>query len=447
MCLWLGAGYPLPLSVRVARPAWSAQPLASVRGADTGTVLVTSRHRQRVRTGGAPVLPAGTCSQREWRLEPTVADVAVIFGGPSPEHDVSVLTGLQAARALRSAPSATAGGALRALYWSKTGSWYEVAPDLEAEAFVEGVPRGASRLELVARPDGGFVEPGGRLGRSRPVEVEAAVVCCHGGPGEDGTLQAVLDLCGIAYTGPSVAGAALGMDKLAFGALLRANGVPTLDRLAVSPRDDVPASLPFQGPYIVKPRFGGSSIGIDVVADRDTLVARLGANPHFAAGAVVEPYRPDLGDLQVAVRSWPTLALSTIERPLRTSGGDILAYRDKYVAGEGMVAAPRELPAELDSSLEAELRRLALVTARLAGVRGVARLDFLSDGTELVVNELNTIPGSLARYLWTDPPVAFADLLGSLLDEARRSPTHAYSAAGADGTVLRSAGSIAAKLG
>ncbi len=377
-----------------------------------------------------------------------MADVVVIFGGPSPEHDVSVLTGLQAARALRAALPLTGGGQPRALYWSKTGEWYEVAPELEAEAFLEGVPRGSSRLELVARPGGGFVEPGGRLGRSRPVEVDAAVVCCHGGPGEDGTLQAALDLCGIAYTGPTVAGAALGMDKLAFGGLLRANGVPTLDRVALSPRDEVPTSLPFAGPYIVKPRFGGSSIGIDVVADRDTLAARLGANPHLAAGAVVEPYRPDLGDLQVAVRSWPDLALSTIERPLRSSGaGDILAYRDKYVAGEGMVAAPRELPAVLEAPLEAELRRLALVTARLVGVRGVARLDFLSDGTELVVNEVNTIPGSLARYLWTDPPVAFPDLLGSLLDEARRSPTHAYSAAGADGSVLRSAGTIAAKLG
>jgi D-alanine-D-alanine ligase len=381
-------------------------------------------------------------------MEPTVADVAVIFGGPSPEHDVSVLTGLQAARALAAAPELAGGRPPRALYWSKTGEWHEVAPDLEAEAFLEGVPRGASRLELVARPGGGFVEPGGRLGRSRPVDVDAAVVCCHGGPGEDGTLQAALDLCGIAYTGPTVAGAALGMDKLAFGALLRANGVPTLDRVALSPRDDVPASLPFGGPYIVKPRFGGSSIGIDVVADRDTLAARLGVNPHLAAGAVVEPYRPDLGDLQVAVRSWPALALSTIERPLRSSpGGDILAYRDKYVAGAGMVAAPRELPAVLDRPVEDELRRLSLVVARLAGVRGVARLDFLSDGTELVVNEVNTIPGSLARYLWTEPPLDFAALLASLLDEARRSPTHAYSATGADGTVLRTAGSIAAKLG
>jgi len=85
--------------------------------------------------------------------------------------------------------------------------------------------------------------------------------------------------------------------------------------------------------------------------------------------------------------------------------------------------------------------------AGLAGVRGMARLDFLSDGDTFVVNEINTVPGSLARYLWVTPPVPFATLLADLLAEARQRPTHAYTAAGADGSVLRSAGSIAAKLG
>ena len=369
-------------------------------------------------------------------------DVAVIFGGPSPEHDVSVLTGLQAARGL-----ATAGatGATRAIFWSKTGDFYEVDPTLEAEAFVEGVPRGAAKLVLIAAPDGGFSEPGGRLGRPRPLDIDAALVCCHGGPGEDGSLQAVLDLAGIRYSGPTVSGAALGMDKLAFGSVMDAADLPTLPRIPLAPGSDPPA---FGGPYIVKPRFGGSSIGIDVVEDFATASARLGANPHLRFGAVLEPYRPDLSDLQMAVRSWPGLELSAVERPIRASGtADILDYRDKYVAGEGMAGASRELPARISTELEEELRAAAGQIAVLAGVRGVARIDFLSDGAQFVVNEVNTIPGSLARYLWVDPPVPFATLLHDLLDEARHRPTHAYSAAGADGTVLRSAGSIAGKLG
>jgi D-alanine-D-alanine ligase len=373
-----------------------------------------------------------------------VPDVAVIFGGPSPEHDVSVLTGLQAARGLTSRHGGGA-SSLRALFWSKTGDWYEVDPGLEADAFLEGVPRGAKKLQLVAGPDGGFAEPGGRLGRGRALELDAALVCCHGGPGEDGTLQAALDLAGIRHAGPTVAGAALGMDKLAFGSVVAGAGLPTLPRVSLVAGSEPP---PFEGPYIVKPRFGGSSIGIDVVQDFTTAVARLAVNAHLRFGAVLEPYRPDLTDLQVAVRSWPELELSAVERPIRAGGSaDILGYRDKYVAGEGMAGADRELPAQIPSGLEKGLRQAATQIAALAGVRGVARIDFLSDGDEFVVNEINTVPGSLARYLWVAPDLPFSTLLEDLLAEARARPTHAYSAAGADGTVLSSAGSIAGKLG
>jgi D-alanine-D-alanine ligase len=372
-----------------------------------------------------------------------VPEVAVIFGGPSPEHDVSVLTGLQAARGLANDPAGPT--TVRALFWSKTGDWYEVDPGLEAESFFEGVPRGATKLQFTAAPGGGFADTGGRLGRSKPVEFDAALICCHGGPGEDGTLQAALDLAGIPYSGPTVAGAALGMDKLAFGSLVAGAGLPTLPRLLLAPGVDAPS---FAGPYIVKPRFGGSSIGIDVVEDFTTALARLDANPHLRFGAVLEPYRPDLGDLQMGVRTWPELQLSAVERPIRASDSShILDYRDKYVAGEGMAGANRELPARIPSELEKGLRHAAERITALTGVRGVARIDYLSDGHEFVVNEINTVPGSLARYLWVAPAVPFATLLGDLLNEARQRPTHAYSAAGADGTVLRSAGSIAGKLG
>jgi D-alanine-D-alanine ligase len=206
-------------------------------------------------------------------------------------------------------------------------------------------------------------------------------------------------------------------------------------------------SLPFDGPYILKPRFGGSSIGIDVVADLETARARITANPHLVNGCVVEPYREDLTDLQIALRTYPSLSLSAIERPLRRSvGAEILNYRDKYVGGEGMVSAPRELPAQLTSEQGEEIVRYVRRIAELCLVRGVARLDFLASDSELYVNEINTIPGSLAKYLFIEPPLEFATLLGDLLREARERPAHRYSAAGADGLVLRTAGSIAAKL-
>ena len=357
----------------------------------------------------------------------------VLFGGPTPEHDISILTGLQALRELSRATTAVG------VYWTKTGAFYLVDADVEAEAFIDGVPKGSSELTLRLGEGGGFF---GR--RDRRLDLEALVLATHGGPGEDGTLQGALDLAGLAYSGPTVAGAALGMDKWTFGALMVQAGVPTLPRALLSATTP---SLPFAGPYILKPRFGGSSIGIDVVADLATARARLEVNTHFALGCVVEPYREDLSDLQIAMRSFPTLELSAIERPLRRSANaEILNYRDKYVGGEGMVSAPRELPASLNDEQRGAVLGHARTVAALGGLRGVARLDFLANGDELYVNKINTIPGSLAKYLFVDPPVAFATLLSDLLREARERPAHRYSAAGADGLVLRSAGTIAAKL-
>jgi D-alanine-D-alanine ligase len=234
------------------------------------------------------------------------------------------------------------------------------------------------------------------------------------------------------------------MDKWAFSSVIAQAGLATLPRELLT---EETSSLPFGAPYILKPRFGGSSIGIDVVADFATARARLSANPHFVNGCVVEPYREDLSDVQIAVRTYPTLELSAIERPVRrTPGAEILNYRDKYVGGEGMVAAPREIPAVLPDGQREEVLRLTRAVAQLALVRGVARLDFLANDRELYINEVNTIPGSLAKYLFVDPPLPFGALLKDLLAEARERPAHRYSAAGADGLVLRKAGSIAAKL-
>jgi D-alanine-D-alanine ligase len=373
-----------------------------------------------------------------------LAQPAVIFGGPSPEHDVSVLTGLQAAQAL-----AKAGRQVEAIYWAKTADFFSVDPGLEGKAFAVGAPKGARPLRLVAGPGGGFVAAkGGMLAKERPLEVSAILNCCHGGPGEDGTLQAALDLAGIPYTGPTVAGAALGMDKWAFAGAVKVAGLPTLDRVLLDPRHPSPAPA-FAGPYIVKPRFGGSSIGIEVVPDWPTATHVAAAQVHLRRGAVVESYRSGSYDLNVAVRTFPQMQLSAIERPLRSAGSaEILGYGDKYLGGDGMVSAPRELPARIPEPMEKAIRDAAAAVAVLSGARGVARIDFLAEGDDWFVNEINTIPGSLAKYLWVNPePVPFLTLLTDMLAEAMERPSFRFDATGADGTALMSAGPIASKLG
>ncbi|SHE27353.1 D-alanine-D-alanine ligase [Ferrithrix thermotolerans DSM 19514] len=367
--------------------------------------------------------------------------IGVVFGGRSPEHDISILTGLQAVRALSSKKVPVV-----PIYWSKQGEFYLIDSQAEAKDFANGLPPKASPIYLRLGSEPGFYQgASGLLSKSKRVDVDIVVNCCHGGPGEDGTLQGIFDQANISYTGPTARAAALGMDKLSFGSLMKDLGVPVLQRANL---DSTTETLPFEGPYIVKPRYGGSSLGIDVVEDLATAKMRLSANVHLRYGAVVEPYRADLFDLQLAVRSFPELTLSPLERPMkRGTAGEILSYKDKYIAGEGMATAPRELPAKVSHEVEKKVSEIVHKVASVIGVRSVFRVDFLaSEGDELYLNEVNTIPGSLSHYLWIEPKLSFGDQLMIYLEEAKSSPSTYSTTAGADGTVLRSASSVASKL-
>jgi len=357
---------------------------------------------------------------------------AVVFGGPSPEHDISVLTGLQAARLLTDA-----GRQIEAIYWSKTGKWYQVDPGLEAADFADGVPAKARELHFVAEPGAGWQI------KRKPLGVDVALLALHGGPGEDGSIQGALDLAGIRYSGPDAAGSMLGMDKLAFGAAVANAGLPSLPRALVT-SDTKPD---FEPPYIVKPRFGGSSIGIEVVDDLATAQGLTQSSPHMRRGAVVEPFIEASRDLNIAIRTYPELELSAIEAPERTSG--FYDYAEKYLSGGGLEGSARQLPADdaLPKGMVETIHTSAVAVAGLVGVRSVARLDFLEHDGTVWVNEINTIPGTLSMYLWVDPPISRTQLVSDLLTEVEESKLRTFTTAGADGMALRSAEAISKKLG
>lgn len=377
---------------------------------------------------------------------------SVIFGGPSWEHDVSILTGLQALRVLTRSGAEPIG-----LYWSERNGWFRVPADLEASAFLDGVPRDGRPVSLeVGGAEPGFYESRS-LGRRSRVEISAAVICCHGGPGEDGRLQGMLDLAGIAYTGPGSACAALTMDKLAFGGVVEAAKLPALPRISLSASSPEP---PFVGPYIVKPRFGGSSIGIEVVHDIDTARDLVKTSSYLSRGAVLEQYRPGLEDLYIAIRTYPEVQLSLIERPrprdenaAAATDTQIYGYQQKYLEQQGAESKVSEIPARLPEETGKTLRVMADEIARLTRLTGAARLDFLWDGSQVWVNELNSIPGALAFRLWAESGVSHEGLLSDMLAEAT-----AFSSALRDidppdrlasdrkAQTLQSAGKIAAKL-
>lgn len=361
--------------------------------------------------------------------------VTVVFGGPSPEHDISILTGLQCERVL-----ARGGVDVQCVYWDRGGRWHLVAPNTEARDYLSGAPAKATKLELrLGTGSGdGFVRKQGL--RSSPLELGAVLTCFHGGFGEGGGAQALFEVLAVPATGGTVAAAALGLDKLAFGSLMADAGIPSLPRQLLS----LETKPSFEGPYIVKPRFGGSSIGIEVVADYETAAALRTSSLHLRAGAVVEPYRKDLFDLNISFKTYPDFEVSLLERPLRPGDGAIYSFQNKYLHDSGLSSAPREIPANVPDSTAKAARDLSRRVADLTGLTGIVRVDLLCDGENLFVNEVNSIPGAMALYLWPDHDPA--KILLDAVEESRHASRHVSTTSFEEGAALRAAGGIAGKL-
>ncbi len=375
-----------------------------------------------------------------------MTSIGVVFGGPSPEHDISILTGLQAARALQEA-----GRDVRCLYWEKSGTWRQVPVEAEAGDFLE--PSVADSTEVELTVPGGFVER--RRLRSAPIELKTVLNCCHGGPGEDGSLTSLLRLAGLRTTGPDPQAAALLMDKYATAAVARAAGIPTIETVLApgetGPDESAPAGtgLP-DTPWVVKPRFGGSSIGVEAGVEDLETVAALGRSGMGRSGMLIQPFLEGWMDLNISVRTHPGIELSEIERPLKEGASDgVYSYKDKYLTGgAGMDAAPRELPAQIPAEIASRIMDYTRSLVEPMGLSGAPRVDYLWDGhDEIVLCELNAVPGAWGNHLWQASGVDRTQLYGDLLDEALRyKPQLPQWAGSSDGHALRMSGSIAAKL-
>ena len=367
---------------------------------------------------------------------------AVLFGGPSPEHEISILTGLQSERVLTAA-----GEKVVPIYWAPSGQWFQVPAGTEAKDYLDAVPKGTKPIDVRLSGDSGLYV------KKRALDLDAVLLCLHGGVGEGGGAAAIFSLLGIPATGSSLFAGAVGMDKLAFGGLMEVAGVPGLRREHLSATVD-PS---FAGPYIVKPRFGGSSIGIEIVDDVDAARAIGKASAHLRVGAVLEPYRPELVDLNISVRTYPTLEVTAVEKPLRGTSdpaakSGLYSYAEKYLSGgagseAGLSSAPREFPAVLADGVAEKAAELAKRVAEVTGLTGIVRVDLLLDekSGELFVNEVNSIPGAMSLYLWA-PQVPAATVLKDALVEARDKRFALPSSGFGSGAALRAAGGIAGKL-
>jgi D-alanine-D-alanine ligase len=390
--------------------------------------------------------------------------VAVLFGGRSVEHEVSVISGHQAMDALDQA-----GFPVLPIYVTKQGDWYAGDGlhnlDLYREqsfhaAGIKNVYRVSlspdrSVRQLVVHPGAGG---GGLLGGGKGPKLWADVFfpVFHGTHGEDGSLQGLFELADVAYVGSGVLASAVGMDKVFQKGVFRGAGIPVLDCVEVSRaewgagRDAVAARIEatYAYPVMVKPVRLGSSVGVSSCANRAALVDALDLALELDTRALVEQALTDFIEINCSVLGPPEHA-SVCEQPARSDA--VLSFDDKYKHGgskklgrggapsavaSGMAGLQRLVPAPISDALTEEVRGAAVKAFRAIGASGVVRVDFLYDRAagRLLINEINTIPGSLSYYLWEEEGVRFDQLVATLVrialdrHEEQRATAYSFSA-------------------
>jgi D-alanine-D-alanine ligase len=358
--------------------------------------------------------------------------IVVLLGGPSAEHDVSIVSGTAIGAAL-----ADAGAAVRQVLIDLDGTWWWLPADHRrhdrpATAYDDPAALGAEGpVSLGAALD--------RLAAADPAPV--VVIGLHGPFGEDGTIQAALDAAGLAYTGSGVAASALGMDKALFKRMCRGLGVPVVDWREVGTQRWAADRAGVEGEIaafaagasdprvMVKPAGLGSSVGMTLVHEPGELGGAIDLALRYDTVALVEAYLPSARDLEVSVIGNDPAHLEIYGPGEIVSGREFYDYAAKYTPG----LSETSTRAEVDDRQRAIIHKLARDVYRAIGVEGFARIDFLMAGDRIVVSEINTIPGFTPISLFPTMPAAggytFTDVCLRIIDlalerHARRPVRH-----------------------
>lgn len=357
-------------------------------------------------------------------------NIAVFFGGISVEHEVSVISGVQCMQNID-----TAKYDITPVYIAKNRKMYCGQSLFNIDEFKD-IPALLNKLTpvyLTKEDDGVFIKSqnAGFLSKFKPVKIDVAFPVVHGTNCEDGALQGFFELLGIPYIGCDVLASAIGMDKAVFKTVLKEKGVPVLDCVVFSSRefasDEQRVTKKIEDqigyPLVIKPVNLGSSVGITKVENEAELKDAIYLACSFADRILAERAIPNLREINCSVLGFSDeFEASECEEPVMQD--KILSYKDKYQSGgkksgggKGMTSLQRKLPADLSENLKKEIQKSAIECFKAIGGHGVARIDFLMDGSsgEFFVNEINTIPGSLAFYLWEAKGVSYKELINRLV--------------------------------
>ena len=368
--------------------------------------------------------------------------VALIFGGRSVEHEVSVISGIQALKSMNEEKYDTI-----PVYMTKENDMYigESVGDIKAYKDIPSLLKKSQKVIMV-NESGRFVMvpyPMKKIGAKKPVSFDVVLPVVHGTNVEDGALQGFLKTLGVAFAGPDVTASAVGMDKFIMKSVLKEASVPVLDAKIYKLSDytdidnitvDIEKSIGY--PVIIKPVNLGSSVGINIANNKDELINAIDDAFRYATKIIAEHAIKELREINCAVLGDENEAIaSECEEPIATD--EILSYEDKYVNGgkngksgkgvktgnigsKGMASVKRKIPADLTDEKREEIRKMAIKAFQALGCSGVSRIDFMidKDTNELYFNEINTIPGSLAFYLWEAVGLSYTELLDRMIQLA-----------------------------
>ena len=370
-------------------------------------------------------------------------NIAVFFGSRSCEHDVSIISALQLIEAAK-----TAGFAVTPVYISRDGLWYTGEPLENIETFRDFNPmaKGITRVTLDVSANAGdlWAWPPQRSGLFAKVpapimHIDCAIPVMHGLHGEDGTLQGLFEMANIPYASSGVLGSAVGMDKIAMKQILRGAGFPVLDFVWCT-RDEYHhnpdafierVEKEIRYPAFVKPAALGSSIGVSRAENREELEKALELAASYDRRILVEVGITHPVEINCAALGYgEDVQTSVCEMPVPSSDDTFLDFFQKYMRnagtkGEesrGMKSLSRVLPAPIGDELTQRIQQMTKEIFRLLDFRGTVRVDYILDQNDvLFVNEPNTIPGSLAFYLWKACGISFPQLVEKMVEDALRA--------------------------
>lgn len=359
--------------------------------------------------------------------------LAVLFGGKSVEHEVSVISAIQAIMSLDVTKYD-----ITPVYITKTGEMYigDDIGDIEAYKDIPSLLSRSVRVQLLNEEGRVYLVPTvhKKFGKTVKREIDMAFPIVHGTNVEDGALQGFLKTVGVPFVGCDVTASAVGMDKYIMKTILKDNDIPVLDGALYTLADysDVAGLTEriksrFGLPVIVKPLNLGSSVGITVAKTDGELTHAIDTAFRFSTKILVEHAIMKLREINCSVLGDECEAsASECEEPLHTD--EILSYEDKYMGAgakngsKGMASVSRKIPAELSPARREEVREMAVKAFKCLGCNGVARIDFMIDeeNDRLYFNEINTIPGSLSFYLWEPLGVKYTELLDRMIELAKK---------------------------